>query len=202
MQSGCQQRGACVRPHNGPMASPPRLLAHRVLAAVAAATLVPAAADAEVRSFSLGAKGTYDAGTVFVTDVATGFGAGAALRLTFGDDDRRWDLAVDADIAGFQGEGDGDPILQLAASVARRGYFGGDDGPRAYWFAGAGVGALGLAGGAAAFPLRVGVAVSFGGDVGLDLAVFERFTAVAGGGDPAFDYVNTIGVEAALRFGR
>lgn len=168
-------------------------------AACLAAAVAPAAA--EMRSLSLGVKGTYDAGTPFVSEVATGFGAGAALRLTFGDDAARWELAVDADIAGFVGEGDGDPILQLAASLARREYFGHAN-PRLYWFAGAGAGLLGLAGGRSAFPLRVGLGVSLGGDTGVDLALFERFTIVRGSGDPAFDYINTVGVELALRFGR
>jgi hypothetical protein len=173
-----------------------------LLAAFTAATLLPATATAELRTVSLGVKGTYDAGTPFVTGVATGVGAGAALRLTFGGDDARWELAVDADIAGFPGEGDGDPILQLAASLARRSYFGGSDGARPYWFAGAGAGVLGLAGARTAFPLRAGLGLSLGGDVGVDLAAFERFTVLRGGGDPAFDYINSVGLEVALHFGR
>jgi hypothetical protein len=184
------------------MALRARALASPVRAAACAAALLPALASAEPRTFSLGVKGTYDAGTVFVTDVATGLGAGAALRLTFGGEDARFELAVDADIAGFTGEGDGDPILQLAASLARRGYFGDRGGARAYWFAGAGAGVLGLAGSRTAFPLRAGLGVSVGGEVGLDLAIFERFTVLHGSGDPAFDYINTVGVEVALRFGR
>jgi hypothetical protein len=172
------------------------------MACAVAMFFAPAPAAAEIRALSLGVKGTYDAGTVFVTGVATGLGAGAAMRLTFGDEDARWELAVDADIAGFVGEGDGDPILQLAASLARREYFGDGDGARLYWFAGAGAGVLGLAGARTAFPLRAGLGVSVGGDMGLDLAVFERFTVLYGSGDPAFDYINTVGVEVALRFGR
>ena len=172
------------------------------VASCVAATLAspaPAAADS---SFSLGAKATYDAGTRFVPGVQSGIGAGAALRLTFGDDRRRWELALDADIAGYQGEGDGDPILQLAASLARRGYFGDGPGARPYWFAGAGAGVLGIAGGGAAFPLRAGLGVSVGGDLGLDFAVFNRLTPVVGSGDPAVDFINSIGVELSLRFGR
>lgn len=186
------------------MASLPRLRVRPILAAVAGAVaaLVPAPAAAGVQSFSVAAKGTFDAGTPFVTGVATGFGAGAALRLTFGGEDRRFEVALDADIAGFQGEGDGDPILQLAASVARRGYFGGDDGSRAYWFAGAGGGVLGLAGARAALPLRAGLGVSVGGDTGVDLAVFNRFSVLFGSGDPSADFINSVGLEVALRFGR
>jgi hypothetical protein len=177
-------------------------MSRAAMACAVAAFLASSPAAAEVKSLSLGVKATYDAGTVFVTGVATGIGAGAAMRLTFGGEDTRWELAVDADIAGFQGEGDGDPILQLAASLARRGYFGDGGGARPYWFAGAGAGVLGLAGARTAFPLRAGLGISVGGDVGLDLAVFERFTVLYGSGDPAFDYINTVGVEVALRFGR
>jgi hypothetical protein len=176
----------------------------RVRAGLCVAAILAGRGDAwaEVQSFSLAAKGTFDAGTPFVTGVATGFGAGAALRLTFGSDHTRWELALDADFAGFTGEGDGDPVLQLAASLARREYFG-HAAPRLYWFGGAGAGLVGIAGGRAAFPLRVGLAVSFGnGATGLDLAVFERFTVLYGSGDPAFDYINSVGIEVALRFGR
>jgi hypothetical protein len=168
---------------------------------VAAALASPASAAAD-SSFSLGAKATYDAGTRFVPGVQSGIGAGAALRLTFGDDRRRWELALDADIAGYQGEGDGDPILQLAASLARRGYFGDGRGARPYWFAGAGVGVVGIAGAGTAFPLRAGVGVAMGGHAGLDLALFNRFTPIVGGGDPALDFMNSIGLELSLRFGR
>jgi hypothetical protein len=181
-----------------------RSCVHPILAAVACAStvLLPAPAGADARSLSLGVKGTYDAGTVFVTDVATGLGAGAALRLTFGGDDARWEFALDADFAGFTGEGDGDPILQLAASLARRDYFGDGNGARTYWFAGAGAGVLGIAGGRAALPLRAGLGISLGGGTGVDLAVFERFTVLFGSGDPAVDFINSVGVEIALRFGR
>jgi hypothetical protein len=186
------------------MPSPLRSRARPILAAVACAalTLRPAPAGAEFQGFSLAVKGTFDAGALFVTDVATGLGAGAAFRLTFGGDDARWELALDADFAGFTGEGDGDPILQLAASLARRGYFGDGDGGRTYWFAGAGAGVLGIAGARAALPLRAGLGISLGGDTGVDLAVFERFTVLFGGGDPAVDFINSVGVEIALRFGR
>lgn len=169
--------------------------------ACASGALCPAPASAGVRSLSVGVKGTYDVGTPFVTGTASGLGAGAALRFTFGADHTRWELSLDADIAGFTGEGDGDPILQLAASLGRREYIG-HAAPRLYWFAGAGAGILGLAGARTAFPLRVGLGVSVGGATGLDLALFERFTVLHGSGDPAFDYINTVGVEVALRFGR
>jgi hypothetical protein len=185
------------------MASAPSMRA-RLRAGACVATILagPGGAWAEVQSFSLAAKGTFDAGTPFVTGVATGLGAGAAMRLTFGAEDRRWEVALDADIAGFQGEGDGDPILQLAASVARRGYFGGDDASRAYWFAGAGGGVLGIAGGRAALPLRAGLGMSVGGDTGIDVSVFNRFTVLFGSGDPSVDFINSVGLELALRFGR
>jgi hypothetical protein len=41
-----------------------------------------------------------------------------------------------------------------------------------------------------------------GGDVGLDLAVFNRFTPVVGDADPAVDFINSIGLELSPRFGR
>lgn len=86
--------------------------------------------------------------------------------------------------------------------MARRGYFGGDDGSRAYWLAGAGAGVLGIAGGRAALPLRAGLGISLGGGTGVDLALFNRFTVLFGSGDPSVDFINSVGLELALRFGR
>jgi len=61
---------------------------------------------------------------------------------------------------------------------------------------------LGIAGGRAALPLRAGLGVSVGGDTGVDLAIFNRFTVPFGSGDPAVDFINSVGLELALRFGR
>jgi hypothetical protein len=161
-----------------------------------------APAVAEFRSFSLAAKGSWDAGTKFVSDVETGFGIGGGLRGAFGNDRREWVVCADADIAGFTGEADGDPILQLTGSVLRRSYFESDGGNRPFWFAGAGVGVLGIAGSGVAFPLQAGLGMAFGRDSGVNLSLYNRFSPIYGDGDPAWDFINSVGIELALRIGR
>ena len=178
-----------------------RLLRTASFLLVASAGL-PVLAWAEFRSVSVAGRVSFDAGTVFVPGVAKGIGGGVGLRVAFGDNRGEWVLGVDGDIAGFVGAGDGDPILQLAGSFSRRGFFGDDGGTRRFWVVGAGAGLVGIAGPGTAFPLKVGLGVALGERGGLDVMVFNRFTSIYGGGDPAFDFINSTGVELALRLGR
>lgn len=165
------------------------------------ATATPAPARAELRSASVAGTLSFDAGTKFVSGVQKGTGGGLGLRIAFGDDRGEWTLGADADLAGFTGEADGDPILQLTGSLSRRGYIEAEGAGRPFWFVGAGAGIMGIAGPGAAFPLKAGLGVALGRGAGLDLALFNRFTLVYGEGDPAWDFINSIGVELSLRFG-
>jgi hypothetical protein len=116
-----------------------------------------------------------------------------------------WELGAEADIAGYTGSADGDPILHLAFIASRRWDFGAPDASsRAYCSIGGGLGLQGLATGGTVLPLRAALGLALFGTspVGLDLALYERFAPVHGDGDPAWEFVNSVGVELALRFGR
>jgi hypothetical protein len=180
----------------------------RLSVAVLAAVLVTTAAvpsTAELLSISVAARASRDVGTVFVSGTESGPGGGIGVRASFGDDDVRWEPELAIDVAGYSGEGDGDPIFQGAFIVSRRAFFFGDGaGPRPWWSLGAGVGGLAIAGGAAAFPIRAALGVSIAPDssLGLEASVFNRFTLTSRSGDPSTEYINSTGVEIAVRFGR
>lgn len=172
---------------------------------VAAAGLIAAPpSSAEILSLSVAARVSRDVGTVFVSGTESGPGGGIGVRASFGDDDVRWEPELSIDVAGYSGEGDGDPIFQGALIVSRRAFFFRDDaGARPWWSLGAGVGALGIAGAAAIFPVRVALGVSITPDsaLGLEASVFNRFTLTSRRGDPSTEYINSTGVEIAIRFG-
>jgi hypothetical protein len=179
---------------------------HRIPPLVAAALLIcslPARAD--VLSVAVAARVSRDVGTVFVSGTESGPGGGIGVRASFGDDDVRWEPELSIDVAGYSGEGDGDPILAGTILVSRRAFFFyGDRGARPWWSLGAGVGALGIAGAAAAFPVRaaIGVSIAPDSDLGIEASVFNRFTLTSRSGDPSTEYINSTGVEIAVRFGR
>ena len=177
----------------------------KVLPALVFAACAPALASAEMRSLALAARVNRDVGTVFVSGTESGPGGGIGARLSFGDDDVRWEPEVNLDVAGFTGEGDGDPIVQGTILVSRRAFFFHDGaGARPWWSIGAGAGMVAIAGAAAAFPVRVALGVSLapGSSLGLEASLFNRFTLTSRSGDPSTEYVNSTGVELAVRFGR
>jgi hypothetical protein len=148
---------------------------------------------------SLGAG--WDVGSLSVPGTEQGLGGGVALRAAFGSERAAWELGAELDVAGYAGSADGDPLFLLAASLARRGALGSGAG---FWRAGVGAGVFGVGADAAALPLSLGLGVDLTprSSVGLELAAFERLTLAFSGGDPGADYVNSLGVELALRFGR
>jgi hypothetical protein len=161
-------------------------------------------ASAEVHSAFLALRSGYDVGSVAVPDTDSGLGLGASLRLALGDRGA-WLLGLDADFAGYTGSADGDPILHLALVASRRWELGPAAGSkRLYTSLGGGVGVQGLASGGVVFPLRaaLGLALFAQSGIGLDVALFERFTPVGSDGDPAWEFVNSLGLEIAVRFGR
>jgi hypothetical protein len=168
--------------------------------------LVASPASAELRGLAVAARVNHDVGTIFVSGTEKGPGGGVALRLSFGDDDVRWEPEVAIDVAGFSGEGDGDPIFMGTLILARKSYFGygGRAGARTWWSLGAGAGALAIGGGGAVFPARIalGVTLAPDSDFGLELSAFNRFALTSTGGDPSTEYINSTGVELAVRFGR
>jgi hypothetical protein len=161
--------------------------------------------SAEFRGVRLALRGSWDVGSVSVPGTEAGVGAGLGVRAAFGAGRVTWEIGLDHDIAGYTGSGDGDPILQLALLVSRRSErasLGKRSTP--YWSVATGVGALGLGATGVTLPLRGALGVSLFSDkgVGLDLAVFERFLLIHGGGSPSLDFLNGIGLELTLRFGR
>jgi hypothetical protein len=162
-------------------------------------------AEAEVRSGSFALRRGYDVGSVAVEGTDSGLGLGASLRLALGDARGAWELGLESDIAGYSGSADGDPILHLFLLVSRRWDFGRTEArTRPYLSLGAGIGLQGLATGGIPIPLRAAAGLAFFADrdVGVDLALYERFAPVHGDGDPAWEYVNSFGLELAVRFGR
>ena len=176
--------------------------------AIALSALLVASASparAEVLSFAVAARASQDVGTTFVTGTETGPGGGIGVRASFGDDDVRWEPEISVDVAGFSGEGDGDAIVVGTFLISRRAFFFYDDrGARPWWSVGAGVGGVAVAGGGAAFPARIALGVSLApdSDLGLEASVFNRFTLVSTSGDRGRGYINSTGVEIAVRFGR
>ncbi len=177
-----------------------------LLSAAVLALAVASPSRADVMSVAVAGRVSRDIGTVFVSGTESGPGGGIGVRASFGDDDVRWEPELAIDVAGFRGEGDGDPIFQGYVLVSRRQFFffAGDRGARPWWSVGAGVGGLAIAGGGAIFPARVALGVSLapGSDVGIEASVFNRFVLTSRSGDPSTEYINATGVEIAVRFGR
>src|SRR5688572_8876480 len=94
------------------------------LPVLAAALAIAGAApvSAEILSVSVAGRVSRDVGTVFVSGTESGPGGGIGVRASFGDDDVRWEPELSIDVAGFRGEGDGDPIFQGAFLVSRRAF--------------------------------------------------------------------------------
>jgi hypothetical protein len=180
---------------------------HRIPPLIAATLLISSLPlRADVLAVAVAARVSRDVGTVFVSGTESGPGGGIGVRASFGDDDVRWEPELSIDVAGYSGEGDGDPIFQGAILVSRRAFFffHGDRGARPWWSVGAGVGGLAIAGGGAIFPARVALGVSLApdSDLGIEASVFNRFTLTSRSGDPSTEYINSTGVEIAVRFGR
>jgi hypothetical protein len=174
------------------------------LSTAAAVMIAASPASADLASVIVAARASRDIGTVFVSGTESGPGGGIGVRASFGDDDVRWEPELSIDVAGYTGEGDGDPIFQGAILISRRAFFFYDDrGARPWWSLGAGVGGLAIAGGGAIFPARIALGVSLAPDssLGLEASVFNRFTLTSRSGDPATEYINSTGVEIAIRFG-
>jgi len=155
----------------------------------------------EFQAATAAIRASYDVGSLSVPDTDRGIGGGVALRAGFGDRDVSWEVGAELDVAGYTGAGDGDPIFTVAATIQRRASLG--EGP-GFWRAGAGVGLLGLGADAVALPLMVGIGVDLTprSRVGVELLVVERLTLAFSSGDPPMDFINGLGVELALRFGR
>lgn len=173
--------------------------------AIALLGLSPVTTSAEFRGVRLALRGSYDVGSVSVPGTEDGVGVGLGVRAAFGAGRVTWEIGLDHDVAGYTGSADGDPILQLALLVSRRselGSLGKRSAP--YWSVAAGVGAVGLGAAGVTLPLRgaLGVSLFSGRPVGLDVAVFERFLLIHGGGSPPLDFLNGIGLELTFRFGR
>jgi hypothetical protein len=143
---------------------------------------------------------SHSAGSVYVGDIETGIGGGVevgASRETLGGE---LGVVATADLAGYSGSNDGDPILWGTAQVRYRRYLADPSASLRPFFAlggGAGVdrdtkflvlegfGELGLR-----------YAVSSG--LGLTLGLRERPAAFIGSGDPAVEPHNTVQLMAGL----
>src|SRR5687768_621805 len=123
--------------------------------------LLPASLHAQTRSVSVAGRISYDRGGVFVSGTGSGIGGGLGVRLAFGDERAVWEVGAELDVAGYSGEGDGDPIFTGAVLVSHRAFSDGN-GVRAYWTVGLGAGAVGVAGSGFVLPFKVGAGLSLG----------------------------------------
>jgi len=171
------------------------------LCIVALAVLATPLHAGEFQAATAAIRASYDVGSLSVPDTDRGIGGGVALRAGFGDRHVSWEVGAELDVAGYTGAGDGDPIFTLAATIHRRASL--SEGA-AFWRAGAGIGFLGLGADAVALPLTVGLGVDLAprSSVGVELVAFERLTLAFSQGDPSTDFINGLGVELALRFGK
>jgi hypothetical protein len=176
-----------------------------IFASMGTAVLALLAGRAEaVESVALAGRIGRDVGTLFVSGTESGTGGGVGLRFSFGDADARWEPEIDMDVAGYKGQGDGDPVVQASLMLSRRAFLGRGTDARPWWSLGAGAGWARIAGAATIFPVRLALGLSIApqSSVGLEASLFNRFTLATGSGDPGTEYINTAGVEVAVRFGK
>jgi hypothetical protein len=143
---------------------------------------------------------SHSAGSVYVGDIETGIGGGvevgASRELAGGE----LGLAVTADLAGYSGSNDGDPILWVAGSIRYRRYLADPSASLRPFFAlGAGAGTdrdqkfLVLEGFG-----ELGLRYAVHPGLGLTLGLRERPAAFVGSGDPAVEPHNTLQLMAGL----
>lgn len=175
-----------------------------ILLAVAAC-LPAATASADFRGVLVSGHVSYDIGNAYVPDTERGAGGGVGLRFLLGGRDHLLELGAEANLAGYESSGDGDPILTVFATIAWRRYLRAEgQGARPYFSLGTGYGGVGIAGNdEAAVPLRAALGLSLArqSGVGLDLALFNRLTLIHMGDFPGGKVINGTGIELAIRFG-
>ena len=170
-------------------------------AAMALAILWAAPAHAQVHSVSVAGRLGYDVGDLFVSGTDSGLGGGLGVRLAFGDERAVWEIGAELDVAGYVGQGDGDPIFIGTVLASYRGF--SRPGPvRTYWTVGIGAGATAIAGSGFVLPFKAGVGIALGdwGPATAEIGVFDRFNLALTGDNPGKEYLNTVGIEVALRF--
>jgi hypothetical protein len=175
----------------------------RLLVAVALGVAMPAAAAAEIQGLLLSARASHDVGGAFVPETESGVGAGGGVSVLFGPRNRPWEAGLEANIAGYESSGDGDPILVAALTIGRRFHWGAAARPR-YLSVGTGWGGVFIAGNdEAAVPLKVAVGLNLGhGAIGADVSLFNRLTLIHQGDFPGLHVINSTGIQMAVRFGR
>jgi hypothetical protein len=160
-----------------------------------------APAHAQVHSVSVATRLGYDVGTLFVSGTDSGLGGGLGVRLGFGDERAVWEIGAEVDVAGYVGQGDGDPIFIGTVLASYRG-FSRPAPVRTYWTVGIGASTVAIAGSGFLLPFKAGVGVVVGdwGPATVEIGVFDRFNLALGVDNQGKEYLNTFGVEIGLRF--
>jgi hypothetical protein len=168
------------------------------------ALLAPAAAAAEMQGVLVAVRASRDVGKAYVPRTESGIGVGAGISLVFGSRSRPWEAGVEANIAGYESSGDGDPILVAALTIGRR-FLWGDPERSRYLYVGTGWGGVFLTGNdEAAVPVRVAIGLQLGRGraLGADLSLYNRLTLIPMGDFPGGDVINSTGIQVAIRFGK
>jgi hypothetical protein len=173
----------------------------RAVLAASLVVLFAAPARAQVHSVSVAGRLAYDAGGLFVSGTQSGLGGGLGVRVAFGDDRAVWEIGAELDVAGYTAEADGDPIFIGTALASYRG-FSRPAPVRTYWTVGIGLGGTAIAGAGLVLPFKAGFGITMGdwGPAAVEIGVYDRFNLVLTSGHPGKDYINSLGVEVALRF--
>lgn len=143
---------------------------------------------------------THSAGSVYVSDIETGIGFGAEVGASRDLAGGELGVAVTADVAGYSGSNDGDPILFATAGVRYRRYLADPSAALRPFFA------LGAAAGVdrdQKFLIlegfgELGLRYALNPGLGLTLGLRERPAAFIGSGDPAVEPHNTVQLLAGL----
>ena|SRR5688572_16305849 len=185
----------------------------RALLAVLMPLLLAAPAAADLVGGAAAVRRTRDTVDHLEGDPPEDRGFGLSARLRFGDRQvARLELGFEMDAIPLE-EADHDPILMATLLASLRGELGRSESVRPFWTVGAGAGAVVLGRQGLALPLRVGLGASFAplSRLGFEVALFDRLLLMTGGRprdsprgeDPrGTSYAHSIGIEAALRFGR
>lgn len=152
----------------------------------------------------VGAGPGWDAGTLGVSGVDTGIGVHLEAVGYAGEEATGLGLGPAVQLAGYDTDGDADPIAFTTLEARYRRRFGTPRRAGPYWELGSGAGvawAPGVQRAAVPFQGEIGVQ-TLAGRALLSLGVRERFLLLIGTGSPPFDAFNSVQLIGRIGWGR